>query len=1320
MKKLKFYKSKLFLGKYKYIEEPDENGLREKMEKIILDRNLVHFKSLLSNEKIWKIEFGNHQANLFHVLAIEDLPDFVRMIISTPLGLKKLNSTDENGNTPLHMAFSSLAEKTILILCEFDADLLTSNKNRLSPACINKESPEEVIIICKKLLVRTIDDDAKDVLEDLVGDFETNRESIIEAGLKRKKEHEIYQQSLIDYDKANEEEEEIQIPAEIQSPNSIHDYKYSKNSRKNKQELKSNLEEMRRSNLDKSLVSASSIRSKDSNNDNTKNQKKGLNDLMKSRSSTRSRDKNQNINKKDSLIEEIKQNRKRKQNEKNNLNLSVQPNSVNQEQSKFDSVNTYEEVNFFAWANKTIPPKDTSTLVKPPIPENTDNNNVKPDSNTNEEVITISSKNKNRRGNTKRNSDKNFSSRASKSSTRSNNLPSFESLNNNKISVEPKILGQTQNIPPNQNVPKNTSTKENEDSFIFDVNGNPSFRVMVPDNNPKVNKRDDYEKRSIEFKSFDEHYDYEKSRQSVSDRKSDKPQNDDARATGNFNQYPNKVQGFGEVNMEKNMTFGVQPVKNSPNKNEDNRTTFGSPDLNFQNNSEESLFKRESIDVDFDKELKDLDLGTKHKKVISEQDIYDDEFDLRVDKIDFHKGFNFRDIEFKRDLDIETAWNGKFSTDSQSKKWHELKFVHLNLNDYGNLEGYGEDSNGFFRVTGGKIFRNCKVTFGKKYKKGPVYKHDGTMAEDGSISGSWASPKREASGKFNISPSFKRYIGFFTLRKQKYPFQVNMELFKNQVTGYGKDDGGAYSIRGVYDNTNRIAFKKKYFQGEATECKAIFTYSHKLSSIKGIWVIPGQGYGEFQLNYNIDKQIDTKKVLTETKKVQEQQSPINERSEDFNQSNLSKTLEEPTSVSNPKHDHEDGNFYLSEKDSNAFSHGSQLSTFRDEVTKEKIGGKQYVTIHEAEIKKGSDEVRKIDPYVVIIIGDDSEKSRTKHSGGLFPKWGEDEILVFIIDKESFGRKRPINVEIYNENSSNKKEFCASCLIKTLDSVCKSEHVMQWYLLHDNKRNRGGKIRLELKFVPDKISKVTSIDNNTDQDEFLKRSTLNAQKIESAWQKNDYANYDLKVESEKKLETSNIITNDLDTFMGIKNDNKIKKHEDSKLRPINKHSFQLDDSVIKKKSRDDFTMDFGSMILSEKSNHELKSSSRKDIPQENKANLRFDNKTIQDEIRGQINQDTRQNNTKPNHHSESHKPLLRPPLNPNPTHSNSVNKFFLNSPNQAFSEHDSDDDWDLYTEFPIIEEFKKGEVIKISCQNPGKAFFYPPKTIFADKVVQRLN
>ena len=129
-------------------------------------------------------------------------------------------------------------------------------------------------------------------------------------------------------------------------------------------------------------------------------------------------------------------------------------------------------------------------------------------------------------------------------------------------------------------LPPNKSTNKNHESFIFDASGRPSFRVVPDQNNSKPNNLDRTE--SKEFKSFNEHYDYEKSRLTEKNSKNSS-QNEFQRSDGkNSNANSNENVFFVDNKMEKNLTFGKkQPTQASPNKfensNEKERITFGDP-----------------------------------------------------------------------------------------------------------------------------------------------------------------------------------------------------------------------------------------------------------------------------------------------------------------------------------------------------------------------------------------------------------------------------------------------------------------------------------------------------------------------------------------------------------------------------------------------------------------------------------------------------------------------------------------------------------------------------------------------------------------------
>ena len=226
------------------------------------------------------------------------------------------------------------------------------------------------------------------------------------------------------------------------------------------------------------------------------------------------------------------------------------------------------------------------------------------------------------------------------------------------------------------------------------------------------------------------------------------------------------------------------------------------------------------------------------------------EIDLDIDPED---GFGFEVDAFPRNDSIEMKWKGQFE---QKGKSFPMECDHMESNHMGILEGFGSDAIGDFTI-GGRVAETGVVSFIKKYLNGGQFLYKGKLDNKSKITGDWTFKGKDGEaqprGKFHLKPDFKEFSGLYEKDGKQVEFELAMDLFEGQVTGGGVDSVGAFSIYGIYTDTEAW-FLLCYFKAHKTQYKGQLVRDGKDIKIKGMWAI-GQGgpNGKFVLNYGFDR-----------------------------------------------------------------------------------------------------------------------------------------------------------------------------------------------------------------------------------------------------------------------------------------------------------------------------------------------------------------------------------------------------------------------------------------------------------------------------------
>jgi hypothetical protein len=305
-----------------------------------------------------------------------------------------------------------------------------------------------------------------------------------------------------------------------------------------------------------------------------------------------------------------------------------------------------------------------------------------------------------------------------------------------------------------------------EESFIFDGQGNPSFRMIddaifkppYVDGNFEMGYpngtslgSDSKSKANLGFQSLESHY-----QNSLS-----KPSNKDTREQIEFDiSLPSPSEGFDPqttgnfaLGMGGNLDYGGS-------RGTIKKGNFGGDRLEFS-----------PIELDID-----LD-------------------------IDPEDGFGFDVDAFPRNDSIEMKWKGQFE---QKGKLFDMECDHMESNHMGVLEGFGSDAIGDFTI-GGRAAKNGVVSFIKKYLNSGQFHYKGKLDNKSKIRGDWTFKGKDGEaqpgGKFHLKPDFKEFSGVYEKDGKQLNFELAMDLFEGQVTGGGVDDVGAFSIYGIYTDT---------------------------------------------------------------------------------------------------------------------------------------------------------------------------------------------------------------------------------------------------------------------------------------------------------------------------------------------------------------------------------------------------------------------------------------------------------------------------------------------------------------------------------------
>jgi len=184
------------------------------------------------------------------------------------------------------------------------------------------------------------------------------------------------------------------------------------------------------------------------------------------------------------------------------------------------------------------------------------------------------------------------------------------------------------------------------------------------------------------------------------------------------------------------------------------------------------------------------------------------------------------------------GWTGWFAQNGQKSNMH---FENFQIDFNGSIWGHGADQIGKFNISGKMNMQNNHFTFHKQYVGQHNVVYQGSMNQ-GLMVGKWSIPGN-CQGNFQIRCDSPSWSGCFWQGGNRQNMKLDLQVSQHGVFGMGFDQVGSFMCRGS-TNGSQVQFAKQYF-GQHT---VFYNGEWHGNNIKGMWQIPGNCQGKFQLH----------------------------------------------------------------------------------------------------------------------------------------------------------------------------------------------------------------------------------------------------------------------------------------------------------------------------------------------------------------------------------------------------------------------------------------------------------------------------------------
>lgn len=193
-------------------------------------------------------------------------------------------------------------------------------------------------------------------------------------------------------------------------------------------------------------------------------------------------------------------------------------------------------------------------------------------------------------------------------------------------------------------------------------------------------------------------------------------------------------------------------------------------------------------------------------------------------------------------------WEGTYSI-GDSTKSSELVFENMHMDDQGNIEGGGKDSEGGYTITG--ILYEQEWCIYKTYPN-KTLNYIGTQGQNGIVSGSWEVEGSEDEGRFSITMNVPIWKGTMTQEGHDAPEDVELHIIFSElgVFGIGTDVFGDFICTGTFHQgttnfvKNYVMAPDVYYEGAKYEKEGMFY-------VEGEWTYEGVK-GVFSISRPVD------------------------------------------------------------------------------------------------------------------------------------------------------------------------------------------------------------------------------------------------------------------------------------------------------------------------------------------------------------------------------------------------------------------------------------------------------------------------------------
>lgn len=184
-----------------------------------------------------------------------------------------------------------------------------------------------------------------------------------------------------------------------------------------------------------------------------------------------------------------------------------------------------------------------------------------------------------------------------------------------------------------------------------------------------------------------------------------------------------------------------------------------------------------------------------------------------------------------------TKWSGWYEQGNRQN----MHFDNFQIDLQGSIWGHGSDGQGHFNISGKMNMNNKVFKFHKQYQGGVTVIYQG-QAQGAFLAGQWSIPGN-CQGKFQIKCNAPRWTGAFWQNGMQNNMHLDMQVDHFGVSGSGSDNVGCFLVRGQTQG-NIVTFVKKYYG----QHEVFYQGKWKGNNIQGVWQIPGNCSGKFQLH----------------------------------------------------------------------------------------------------------------------------------------------------------------------------------------------------------------------------------------------------------------------------------------------------------------------------------------------------------------------------------------------------------------------------------------------------------------------------------------